>query len=123
MNATTLPIINIDDITNKVASDQRVYNITFIVLQMILILKPVLMYWIQARYHAPPPHPEINRGDNVDNDVDNEDPSVDPPLNDHDSSRNKREINSASYGNENSDSLSEIDSKIIHTEVIQPNKI
>ena len=69
MNATDELIMQIKDMNKS-------NNMPLMVLQCIticlILLKPVLMYWIQAKYKADPPHEEILRsvegegeGDNV----------------------------------------------------------
>ena len=53
----------IDKIIGKINDSNNSSNVPMIILQcitiVIILLKPIFMYWIQAKYKADPPHESI----------------------------------------------------------------
>ena len=56
---------NIEKLLEEIKANGKGNNIPVIVMQCItlgiLVLKPILMYWIQAKYKADPPHESIRK--------------------------------------------------------------
>lgn len=56
---------DIEKLLDEIKTNSKSNNIPIIVMQCItlgiLILKPIFMYWIQAKYKADPPHESIRK--------------------------------------------------------------
>lgn len=56
---------DVEKLLDEIKANDKSNNIPVIVMQCvtlgILVLKPILMYWIQAKYKADPPHESIRK--------------------------------------------------------------
>lgn len=66
---------DIGKLLEEIKENSKSNNTPIIVMQCItvgiLVLKPILMYWIQAKYKADPPHESIRKFEGKDLNVDN----------------------------------------------------
>ena len=57
--------IDIDKLINDIKESGKSNNTPMLIMQgiilSIIVLKPILMYWIQAKYKAEPPHESIRK--------------------------------------------------------------
>ena len=57
--------IDIDKLINDIKESGKSNNTPMLIMQgiilTIIVLKPILMYWIQAKYKAAPPHESIRK--------------------------------------------------------------
>lgn len=65
---------DIEKLLDAIKTNSKSNNIPVIVMQCItlgiLVLKPILMYWIQAKYKADPPHESIRKFEGKDSSID-----------------------------------------------------
>ena len=69
-------ISDIESLLEDIKSGDKGNNLTMVILQCvtlgIVLIKPIFMYWIQAKYNADPPHESIRKFEARDPFINNE---------------------------------------------------